>query len=157
MTTKKTIELASNLKLPLDAATQKLAFLARSGAGKTYGAGKFVEGLVAAGAQVVVVDPVGVWWGLRLGADGTSPGIDNVYVFGGQRGDVPLEPAAGELVAGVIVDHRISVVLDVSEMTGGEMRRFIADFATELLRRRRRRAAHSWWSGKSARTSCRKK
>jgi DNA helicase HerA-like ATPase len=136
----KPIKLSPELELPGDAATQKLAFLARSGAGKTYGAGVFVEQLVAAGNQVVVIDPVGVWWGLRLAADGKRPGIGTIYVFGGQRGDVPLEHAAGELVANLIVDLGISVVLDVSDMTGGEMKRFMADFACTCCGARRRPA-----------------
>ena len=123
--------------LPADAGTQKFNFLGRSGAGKTYAAGLFVEELLNVGNQVVVIDPVGVWWGLRLAANGTDPGIA-IPVFGGQRGDIPLEPTAGTLVADVIVDHGQPLVLDVSEMTGGEMRRFVADFATHLLQRKKR-------------------
>ena len=123
--------------LPADAGTQKFNFLGRSGAGKTYAAGLFVEELLNVGNQVVIIDPVGVWWGLRLAANGKDPGIA-IPVFGGQRGDIPLEPTAGTLVADVIVDHGQPLVLDVSEMTGGEMRRFIADFATHLLQRKKR-------------------
>jgi hypothetical protein len=123
--------------LPADAGTQKFNFLGRSGAGKTYAAGKFVEELLDVGNQVVVIDPVGVWWGLRLAANGKDPGIA-IPVFGGQRGDKPLTPTAGNLMADVIVDYGQPMVLDVSEMTGGEMRRFIADFATHLLQRKKR-------------------
>jgi Helicase HerA, central domain len=67
------LRIAADLTLPLDAITQKFAFLGRSGAGKTYGAGKFVEELLDAGAQVVILDPVGNWFGLRLAADGKLP------------------------------------------------------------------------------------
>lgn len=132
-----TIKIAEDLSLPLDATTQKLAFLARSGAGKTYAAGKLVEELVHAKQQVVIVDPVGVWWGLRLAADGKKPGIP-IYVFGGQHQDVPLEPTGGRLAAELIVAHGLSVVLDVSPFTGGEQRRFVTDFATALLHEKKR-------------------
>nr|WP_246357033.1 DUF87 domain-containing protein [Pyxidicoccus fallax] len=54
----------------MDAVTQTFAFLARRGAGKTYGASKLAEGMLDTGAQLLVLDPVGVWRGLRLAADG---------------------------------------------------------------------------------------
>jgi DNA helicase HerA-like ATPase len=82
------LEIAEDLSLPLDAATQTFAFIARKGAGKTYTAGKLVELLLDAGVQVVVLDTVGNWYGLRLAADGKKPGFD-VPVLGGLRGDIP--------------------------------------------------------------------
>jgi len=60
----KRIDFSPDLQLPLDAVTQTFAFLARRGAGKTYGAGKLAEGMLGAGAQVVVLDPIGNWYGL---------------------------------------------------------------------------------------------
>ena len=100
--------------LPLNAVTEKLAFLGRTGAGKTYAAGKVAEEMLAAKAQVVILDPVGNWYGLRLAKDGVSPGI-SIPVFGGLHGDVPLEPTAGALLADLIVDRGISVIMDVSQ------------------------------------------
>lgn len=41
----KTLKMAQSLTLPQNAVTQTLAYIARKGAGKTYAAGKFVEGL----------------------------------------------------------------------------------------------------------------
>lgn len=127
------IPFADGLSFPLDVVTEKLAFLARSGAGKSYAAGKLVEGLLDAEAQVVIVDPVGVWYGLRLGRDGKSPGF-SIPVLGGEHGDIPLESTSGALLAKLVADTRASMVLDVSSMTGDEMRQFVADFATALLR-----------------------
>ena len=129
--------LAKDLALPDDAATQKLAVLGRSSSGKTYLAGKLVELLLEAKRQVVVLDPVGVWWGLRLAADGKGKGLD-VPILGGPHGDVPLEATGGALVADVTVDKAASLVLDVSELTGGEMRRFVTEFAVRLLHRKKR-------------------
>lgn len=54
-------KIAEDVDLPADAVTQTFALLARRGAGKTYAAGKLAEVLLEGGAQVVVVDPVGVW------------------------------------------------------------------------------------------------
>jgi len=129
--------LAEDLTLPFDAVTQKFALIGRSSSGKTYAASKLVELLLEREAQVVIVDPVGVWWGLRLSADGKKAGFD-VPIFGGAHGDIPLEATAGRLVADLVVDKSLSLVLDVSDFTGGEFRRFVADFATALLQRKKR-------------------
>lgn len=122
--------------LPADAVTQKFGFLGRSGSGKTYAAGKFTEELLKHQAQTVIIDPVGVWWGLRLAADGKAPGIQ-IPIFGGQHGDIPLQATAGNLSADVIVDNGVSLVLDVSEFNLSEQRRFVTDFATRLLSRKK--------------------
>jgi hypothetical protein len=132
----KALHLSPDLSLPLNAVTQTFAFMARRGAGKTYAAGKLCEEMVVAGAQVVVLDPVGVWWGLRLAADGKAKGLD-IPVFGGLRGDIPLEPGAGALVADVVVDKGISVVLDVSLFRKGDRKRFATEFAEQLFHRKK--------------------
>ena len=80
------ISLSKDLHLPADAVTQKQAFLGMSGSGKTYGAGVFVEGLLSMGAQVVVLDVVGNWYGLRIAAKGSGDGF-KIPVFGGDHGN----------------------------------------------------------------------
>jgi hypothetical protein len=132
----KTIHFADKLSLPLDAVTQTFAFLARRGAGKTYGATKLAEGMLDAGAQVVAIDPVGVWWGLRLAGDGKGKGID-IPVLGGLHGDIPLEPGAGALVADLVADRGASMVLDVSMFRKGDRKRFVTDFAEQLFHRKK--------------------
>lgn len=127
-----TFHLARDLDLPDDATTQTFALLGRRGSGKSYAAGKLAEELLDGGRQVVIVDPVGVWWGLRLAANGHAAGI-KIPVFGGWHGDIPLEATAGALMAQLVAERGTSVVLDVSEFTGADQRRFVADFATELL------------------------
>jgi hypothetical protein len=51
------------------------------------------EEMFRAGLPFVVVDPVRAWYGLRSSRDGNSPGLP-IPIFGGRRGDVPLEPPA---------------------------------------------------------------
>lgn len=132
----KALDFSPDLKLPDDAVTQTFAFLARKGAGKTYGAGKLVEELIGNGDQVVVVDPVGTWYGLRLAANGKSPGIP-ITILGGLHGDIPLEPSAGALIAKLVVEKNVSVVLDVSQFRKGDRKRFVTDFAEELFHRKK--------------------
>ena len=124
--------LTPDVVIPPDAVTQKFAFLGISGSGKTYGAGRFVEGLLDASAQVVVVDNVGNWWGLRVPNTGNRGYA--IPILGGPRGDVAIEPTHGKLVAETVVESRSSMIVTISEFTQGEVRRFVVDFATELLR-----------------------
>jgi hypothetical protein len=132
-----TLRLAPSLVLPLNAVTRKHAFLGTTGSGKTYAATKLAELMLAAGAQVVALDPVGVWWGLRLAADGESEGI-KIPVFGGLHGDLPLEPAAGALIADVICDRGISAVIDLSQFEYDTDRsKFSRDFARRLFFRKK--------------------
>lgn len=133
----KGLQIAPDLSLPLKAAVaQKYAWIGRSSSGKSYCAGKVTELLLDAGAQVVIVDPVGIWWGLRLAANGKDPGIQ-IPILGGAHKDIPLEPSSGKLVADLIVGKSASMVLDVSEFSGGEQQRFVADFATHLFQRKK--------------------
>jgi hypothetical protein len=131
------LQLAADFALPADAVTQTFAILAKRGAGKTYAAAVLVEELLKAGLHAVVVDPVGVWWGLRAAADGTHPGLP-IVILGGDHGDVPLGLAAGELIADLIVDEGISAVLDLSHFRKGEQVRFMTDFCEVLYHKNRR-------------------
>jgi hypothetical protein len=84
--------------LPADAFDDRIAIVGTAGSGKTYAAKGFVERLLESGARVAIVDPLGVWWGLRASADGTAPGYP-VVVFGGRHADIPITgdtAAAGE-------------------------------------------------------------
>ncbi len=144
------LHLSKDLSLPIDAVTQTFAFLARRGAGKTYGASKLCEEMLGVGAQVVVLDPVGNWYGLRLGADGKSKGLA-IPVFGGLRGDIPLEPGAGALVADLVVDRELSVVLDVSMFRKGDCDR--QERGIKMKNRKglaRRQPAERFWKFVSA-------
>lgn len=137
------IVLAPEMVLPVEAVSQTLAILAKRGVGKSTTARKFAEGLAAAGCQFVYVDPVGVTWGLRSSADGTGPGL-NVYIFGGEHSDLPLEEGAGVLLADVVIESGASVILDLSDLGEAAMRRFLTDFCKRLYeaKARDRRPLH---------------
>ena len=128
------LQIAKNLVLPLDAVTQTFGFIARKGGGKTYAAGKLVEELLGHGVPVIILDPVGNWWGLRLGADGKSPGF-KIPVFGGLHGDLPLSPDIGGTVARLIIEKHLPAVLDVSSFRKNERKKFVTAFAEELFHR----------------------
>ncbi len=130
------LTLAPNLHLPVSAVTQTFAILAKRGVGKTYTAAVLTEELLKAGLPVAVIDPVGVWWGLRSSADGKHPGLP-VVIFGGEHGDVPLEETAGELLADLLVSEQLPAVLDLSLLRKGQATRFLTEFAERLYHRNR--------------------
>jgi hypothetical protein len=69
------LKLADDLALPADeAVTQKYGFIGRSGSGKSYAAMRLAELFLDHGAQIIALDWVGIWWSLRLAADGKTPG-----------------------------------------------------------------------------------
>lgn len=131
------LTISPDLSLRSDVVTQKVAYIGTTGSGKTYGCGKTVEEMIGAGAQVVILDPVGVWYGLRLAKDGKSPGIP-VTVLGGLHGDIQLEPTSGKLIADLIVDTGASMILDVSQFESDKDKaRFAADFADRFFFRKK--------------------
>lgn len=131
------LRIARGFALTIDVAGEAIAILAKRGAGKTNTGRVLVEELHAAHVQVVVLDPVGAWWGLRSSADGKSDGLP-MPILGGAHGDVPLQAAAGALLADVVVDTGQSVVLDLSDFSKTEQRRFVTDFAERLYTRKAR-------------------
>src|SRR6267378_4423345 len=59
-----------------------------------------------------------------------------VPIFGGRHGDVPLERAGGQIVADLVVDQRLSCVLDLSDFESeGAKKQFLLDFARRLYQR----------------------
>jgi hypothetical protein len=131
-----TLRIAQGLRLPAEAVTETFAILAKRGMGKTYTASVLAEELLGAGLQTVIADPIGVWWGLRSSADGKSAGLP-IAVFGGDHADVPLEATGGKLVADLVVDERLSCVLDLSLLRKGEQAQFMTAFAETLYHRNR--------------------
>ena len=130
------LRISADLTLPDDAVTETFAILAIRGAGKTYTGKVFTEELTKAHHQVVVLDPLGVWWGLRSSAKGDAKGLPFV-ILGGDHGDLPLEDTAGEVIANLVVDQPVPLVLDLSHMRKAAMRRFVAAFLDRLYHQNR--------------------
>lgn len=120
-------------KGPLD---QRLGFVGASGSGKTYGAGVLIERLLASQSRACIVDPLGVWYGLRLKSDGKSASKFEVPIFGGPRGDVPITEHSGALIGETVAGMRESCIIDLSElgMKAAE-RRFMLAFTAALYRK----------------------
>ncbi len=121
--------------LPLDVATESIAIISRKGAGKTHTARCAAEDLITGHVQTLVIDPLDVWWGLRVAADGKGDGLD-IVIFGGSHADLPLLETSGDALADLIVDKGINAVLVLDALTQGSQYRFMTDFATRLYERK---------------------
>src|SRR5690606_28120690 len=83
---------AGDFSLPLQVVTEAVGILGRRGSGKTNTAGVIAEGLLEAGQQVIIFDPLDVWWGLKSSASGKAAGYP-VVILGGRHADLPLTEA----------------------------------------------------------------
>jgi hypothetical protein len=133
----KGLRIASDLELPLEAAETTWAILGKKGSGKSTTAVDLVEEVLKhAQIPVAVLDPTGVWWGIRSSADGKSAGFP-LTIFGGDHKDAPLEATAGELMADVVAEDRASCVFDLSYFNVRELQRFAYDFLSRLYLKNR--------------------
>lgn len=120
--------------LPDSALDDRLAFVGTSGSGKTYAAGTAVERLLTLGQKVVVVDPLGVWYGLRVLVDGQTPGFP-VVIFGGAHADLPLTEHAGGLIGETVASMAESGIISLTDLgSKAAERRFMLAFLERLYR-----------------------
>lgn len=126
------LHVAPGVTWPIDAVTETFWWCGKRGSGKTHDCSVFVEELLRVGAQVVVIDPMRAWWGLRSSVDGRSAGFP-IPIFGGPRGDAPLEEGGGTLLADFAMAERVSMVLDIKGWSNAARRRFVIDFLGRLM------------------------
>src|SRR5262249_7963862 len=122
-------------QIPDVALDKHIAFLGATGSGKTSSAKSgVVEPALEAGERVLMIDPTGAWWGLRVGANGKSKGYP-IYIFGGEHGDYPLRAKDAAILAEAFSTSSDSAIFDTSLMTVTERTSFFTEFA-EAIRRK---------------------
>ncbi|MEM7196697.1 MAG: helicase HerA-like domain-containing protein, partial [Pseudomonadota bacterium] len=126
------LKIGKDISFPDQAITETFGILAARGAGKSNTAAVMAEEMFEAGLPFVAIDPVGSWWGLRSSGSGKSGGIP-IAIFGGRHGDIPLERTSGKLVANLVVERRLSCVLDLTQFDSeAAKKQFLLDFARQL-------------------------
>lgn len=126
-----TLNLGS-VKVPINAATKTFAILAKRGAGKTYTGAVMAEEFAKNNIPFVVIDPIDVWWGLRVAADGKGKGL-SVVVFGVQHEDILLNRDMGRKIAQAVVRENVSCVINTFGLPKVAQRHLLAEFADELI------------------------
>jgi hypothetical protein len=128
------IRIAPGVDLPAELVTEVTGILARRSAGKTYTAKKIAEQVIKARLPVVIIDPLGAFWGLRSSADGMHAGL-RVVIFGGAHGDIALTPDIGKTIAEAVVENPGAYIVDLSHFdTKGEEVTFMTAFLERLYR-----------------------
>ncbi len=143
-----------DLSLPLDMVSQAQAIVAQRGSGKTYTAKVLAEEFLERDLPVLIVDPLGVFWGLQSSGDGIRAGYA-VPILGGFFGNRELLPSSGTDIAQWVLRSRDwtwsepteedgvrrplhipkprSAILDISCMSGEEQRVFVTMLMKELF------------------------
>jgi hypothetical protein len=120
--------------IPDAALDDRLGWIGTAGSGKTYNAGGGVEKLLSSGARVIIVDPLDVWWGLRLTADG-KPSKFTLPIFGGEHSDLPLNENAGKLIGETVAGMAESCIVSLGGLeTKSAERRFMLAFLESVYR-----------------------
>lgn len=120
------------IKLPVNAATKTFAVLAKRGAGKSYTGAVMAEEFSKNNIPFIVFDPIDVWWGLRLAANGKDKGLP-VVVFGLEHADLLLDREMGRKIAQAVVRENVSCVISTFGMPKIGQRHLMAELAEELL------------------------
>jgi hypothetical protein len=135
------IRISDDLSLPISFVVTTHAILGKKRTGKSYKASQIAEELLRLDKQIVVIDPTSAWWGLRSSSDGLRPGYP-ITIFGGDHGDLPLEPEAAADIADAIIEDRFSAILDLSDLSRAGEQRFCADFLDRFYRKNPKRPVH---------------
>lgn len=117
--------------IPDSALEKHLGILGINGSGKTYTAKGLVERLLDKEARVCIIDPTGVWWGLKSSSNGKR-GAYKIVVFGGEHADLQIGGSHGEAIAEAIGTSNTPAIIDTSLMRGSERTKFFTDFAETL-------------------------
>jgi len=111
-----------------------VGILGKTGSGKSNLAKVIAEQLLAAGERVVVLDPTGTWYGLRL-TRARKPSPFKVVIFGGAHGDIPIAAHHGEEIAAALARSSTSAIIDTRQLTVKGRTTFATGFAETLLQR----------------------
>lgn len=128
--------MAFNGILPDSALDECAGIVGKTGTGKSYLAKGLVERMLAAKNRVCILDPTGAWWGLKSNAAGDGPGFQ-VAIFGGEHADLPITVEQAEPLAHLIATSNLPTVIDMSDFTTSERRRFATRFLDALYHKNR--------------------
>jgi hypothetical protein len=120
--------------IPKEALARRLAIVGTTGSGKTYTAKGGVERKLKAGERVVIIDPLDVWWGLRLDVAGKAPSPFELVIFGGKHADMQISENGGKLLGEAVATAKESCIVSLGTLrTEAARRRFMVAFLDTLV------------------------
>ncbi len=111
--------------IPDEALFSDVAIVGKKGRGKSYAAKGLVERLLDLGERVLILDPLGHWWGLKSSADGERRGYP-IAVFGGHHADIDITEDSGRTLAEILVAEPVPAIVDMGAMRKVEQQRLAA-------------------------------
>lgn len=120
--------------IPDEALADHIGVLGKTGRGKSYAVQGLVEKIMYRKERTCIIDPVDRYWGLRLAGDGKKPSRFEPIIIGGNRGDMPLNPAAGAQLAGIVGSTTTPIIIVTRQLTVSDRSRFFTDFASAIVR-----------------------
>ncbi len=118
-------------EIPLEGVTKAYAIVGIRESGKSSLGTVMAEEYCKLKQPWIAFDPAGNWWGLRAQPDG-RPGGFPVVVFGGERGDLPLEKDAGKRIAEAITAENVFAVIDLKMTSKTMWRTLVRDIVKTL-------------------------
>jgi hypothetical protein len=123
----------SAMYLPADLTDKKIAMLAQSKKGKTYGLGVILEELAKAGQPFIGTDPADNLWGLRVLPNGSPSGLE-IVLIGGSHADLPFDKDQGERMAELLLATPVCAIIDITSEMPGAIRTFMTAFSQRLMK-----------------------
>lgn len=114
------LRLGDSILLPVDVAVRKLAWIGKSGSGKSWGVGLMLEQMRLNGIRFLVIDPVGTHTGVAQ--------MEGVHYHEVQKG-----MSVGRFVLHVL-ENDLNVIINLRSLTFEEQRVFLRLFAEYLYR-----------------------
>ena len=119
-----------------NSASMTAAILAKKNSGKTYLAMVLAEEFMSSDTfqvPIVILDPTGVWFGLKATAAG-MPSAFSILSLGGPHGDLQITAKDGARVALLVNSTRPNpTIIDLSLLAPVEQHEFVADFVEKLF------------------------
>ena len=107
-------------------ATSGTAILAMRGGGKSWLNALIAEELCRAKIPLAILDPEGEYWTLKVG-------YPQLIVAGGEHADIPLSVELAKDLAKYLVEERLELVLDLSDIRRSSQIQFLTDFLQDLF------------------------
>jgi hypothetical protein len=124
------LQLGPGFFIDANIATRRGILLGQPDSGKTSALTRIAEELLKIRVPVCILDWKGDLWGIRSSADGTHDGFA-VVIFGGDHGDIRIEPGDGHEIGRLVAIEELSALIDLSGFVSDAARRL---FATTFLR-----------------------